>query len=490
MKNINLNCIMLALLGCSVFTWTMDNGSIEEKEHENETSAPESPSEESKLKPAGNKEAQIQLFHALVSDDTSKELKEILLNDSSFSHSLARFADILLQHNHIDLEATLIALKNRADPNDWEESDVRPYMPSPLWMATESGNHKLAQLLLAYGADPNRGSLLYGSPLRTAMTHGYIEIIELLLESGADIKIERVLSQLMSSKGLVFLRLFVNYGLNLNNHEIVKEVSSCLESYLCFPYTSLFAHHSQITQESLKQRKQVEKIFISFIFSGAYKDEVLHPIFRKIAEKIGMRESSFLYQIPLGMTEPVLKRLQKLISTDPTSQEISRLVNNAFALAAAYDLEQIIKFLIDHNAVSENALIEAFNAATTIGNLSILKTLRPLISNTLLLKLTKKYLRIAAVQLHSDIVQYFLKLTNEISDKPFDIIPVNKFLTNLLRNKYLDPNKKTIYLYIQSLLWNYFLNYNPTQRYFGQLMPELRYNIGRFIVSGQKPLSQ
>ena len=62
---------------------------------------------------------------------------------------------------------------------------------TPLYLASTKGFKDVVQLLLQEGADPNKVCLDAGwSPLHIAAIHGYIDVVQLLLEEGAEINLQ------------------------------------------------------------------------------------------------------------------------------------------------------------------------------------------------------------------------------------------------------------------------------------------------------------
>ncbi len=519
MKFFVFTCVLSVLLGCSCFSWTMTDipGKEKEKEHEHESS------EESKQKPAWSKEVQSQLFHALISDNVLDRIKEDIRNNGEdpFSTLLA-----VLEKTKVDLEAAREALENGANPSSWEklnfglfaEDDI---LPEPLWIASEIGNKDLAQLLLTYGANPNAPSAMSLEPLSNSISQGFFDFAQLLLGSGAHtipsqaFEALSIFSPRQTRPKLDFFKLLVTYGLNLNNSDAIEILSSSLSDGISTRNSLLrgeqnpetinwlrnYLNPSQIAhltrEKSNEEKAQISNehsqqisLAISLILFGAYRNSRLNPSFRELAKNIGLPESSPFYLIPLGQIEPVMRRLEELTSAEPLAEQRSKetisYFTEVFTLAAAYSIEPIIEFIIKNNAYSAETIILAFNTATAIGDLPILKILRFYIPHDALWQLINNNLQIAATQLHIDIVQYFLLLANELG-KRIDIISVNNFISNLLRDQLLEPNIRSIYLHIQSLLWDYVLNQTRRQSYLGQIMPETLHHIRSFVVHGQKP---
>ena len=82
-----------------------------------------------------------------------------------------------------DLDTTRILLDNGADPNECDD------IGSPLHHASINKLPKLAELLLAVGANPNQDAQFsYGRPLHAAATFYQADIISVLLHRGADVQ--------------------------------------------------------------------------------------------------------------------------------------------------------------------------------------------------------------------------------------------------------------------------------------------------------------
>ncbi|XP_067057907.1 uncharacterized protein [Acropora muricata] len=67
------------------------------------------------------------------------------------------------------------------------QQDGCPCGFSPLHLAAKYGYHRVADLLMKYGADPNMGDCNGSTPLHIASCHGMSAVISLLVDNGADI---------------------------------------------------------------------------------------------------------------------------------------------------------------------------------------------------------------------------------------------------------------------------------------------------------------
>jgi hypothetical protein len=81
-----------------------------------------------------------------------------------------------------------LLLKNGANPNAQASHYWSGEQITPLIMAIDEGkgSYELVALLLTYGADPNLAKGTF-TPLHFAANYGYFEIIQLLVDSGADV---------------------------------------------------------------------------------------------------------------------------------------------------------------------------------------------------------------------------------------------------------------------------------------------------------------
>ncbi|HMM37001.1 MAG TPA: ankyrin repeat domain-containing protein, partial [Thermoanaerobaculia bacterium] len=66
-----------------------------------------------------------------------------------------------------------------------------PSMPSPLFLAAESGHAPTVALLLAKGADPNVRGPGGAAPIWLPVWNGHVEVVRLLLLAGADVRSDR-----------------------------------------------------------------------------------------------------------------------------------------------------------------------------------------------------------------------------------------------------------------------------------------------------------
>jgi ankyrin repeat protein len=78
---------------------------------------------------------------------------------------------------------------------------------TPLLAAVAHKRASASQALLARGADPNRGHLMFGTPIHTAAGGGDPETLELLIEHGGDVNVrnsqgQTALQVIAASRGM------------------------------------------------------------------------------------------------------------------------------------------------------------------------------------------------------------------------------------------------------------------------------------------------
>ena len=95
---------------------------------------------------------------------------------------------------------------------------------SAIYYASLRGHLQIVRLLLSKGSEVNPIATGYGSPLQAASWKGYTEIIQALLDNGANLAIGRVESRLRQALHLAAgrgfegaVRLLVQYGAEINN---------------------------------------------------------------------------------------------------------------------------------------------------------------------------------------------------------------------------------------------------------------------------------
>ena len=71
-----------------------------------------------------------------------------------------------------------------ADGSRWRRV-FAPHEPTPLIAAVRAGSREIVELLLDHGANPDRGTAHWPTPLALACAQGDRSIVELLLERGA-----------------------------------------------------------------------------------------------------------------------------------------------------------------------------------------------------------------------------------------------------------------------------------------------------------------
>ena len=86
------------------------------------------------------------------------------------------------------MKGDLEAVKRLIDAKVSIDSDH--YYGTPLKLACANGHIKIAELLIAKGADMNAGGNEGGTALHGAAIGGHKEIVELLIEKGADVNAE------------------------------------------------------------------------------------------------------------------------------------------------------------------------------------------------------------------------------------------------------------------------------------------------------------
>jgi uncharacterized protein len=149
--------------------------------------------------------------------DTARELgyseiEDWLLSDNSFSYTDEHFINAIDNH---DITIVEEILKNKSVN---VTQFVWPRGESPLERAAKSGNIDLVQILIDAGFDLNAG---LSSPIASAASYRYPNIIKLLIESGAKVNdlMEGAVTPLMyaSASGCIdCVRLLVEAGADVN----------------------------------------------------------------------------------------------------------------------------------------------------------------------------------------------------------------------------------------------------------------------------------
>lgn len=83
-------------------------------------------------------------------------------------------------------------LSEGGDPDEIGYPELSEEPGTRLDEAVFFGYYKAVEILLRYGANPNRVHSLLETPLAMASSAGYLDICELLVQSGADVNLERV----------------------------------------------------------------------------------------------------------------------------------------------------------------------------------------------------------------------------------------------------------------------------------------------------------
>jgi hypothetical protein len=94
-----------------------------------------------------------------------------------------------IKQNNLDKVKELISTVNINETfKEWNESKKIEAERTPLQYAANAGHLEIVQLLLEFGADINKGRIDTGAtPLYGASIRGHLEVVKLLIENGADI---------------------------------------------------------------------------------------------------------------------------------------------------------------------------------------------------------------------------------------------------------------------------------------------------------------
>lgn len=116
------------------------------------------------------------------------EMAQFLLDQNQDVHGLPISSTPLqLAAQNDDEVMVQLLLNHGADANKLATSkNWEGRARSPLQAAIDVKNHSMAKALIKAGANPNKGSIGYSSPMYTAATYGDEEAIHILLDAGAE----------------------------------------------------------------------------------------------------------------------------------------------------------------------------------------------------------------------------------------------------------------------------------------------------------------
>lgn len=136
------------------------------------------------LRDAAEKEA-VALLNAAISSRQPKVVKQLL--DAGIDPNGDAFLGRSFWYSSCE-ETALLLIEAGADPNVADKEGILP-LHGALW----SGFNKAAALLLEKGADPNKADAPFGStPLIIAIGNEAMEIVDLLLDLGADLNLREI----------------------------------------------------------------------------------------------------------------------------------------------------------------------------------------------------------------------------------------------------------------------------------------------------------
>ncbi|KAF7346004.1 ANK-REP-REGION domain-containing protein [Mycena venus] len=107
------------------------------------------------------------------------------------------------------------------------------YLCTALYLASYSGNHTIANLLVMHGADVNADSEEHGTALGAAVWMGHHRVVKLLIEHGADVNAKTGHTSLLqralrNGKGIM-ARVLIQHSANLDAEDDTGEFGSLLQ---------------------------------------------------------------------------------------------------------------------------------------------------------------------------------------------------------------------------------------------------------------------